>query len=234
MRELVTHFVLGHDENLRLRLKEALARFPYDLPYEIEEARSDPTFTASLKVEAEHYAGLGDIANYRAHTAEDEQVFISYQPPVPPTPEQTQQVAASAAYLQEMAALVWAEKSLADNALSDDMPLANAITLARERDEVAMFKERRDVGEHDLQSMIAAIVACIIRFGAPSNQDREWALDVLDRIGGMEERTDALYGPKTLWHPTIYLIVSLAHMRESNPSDVELARASSATHCLSG
>ena len=224
VRELVMRFALGPDENLRLRLKAALARFPDDLPYEIEEDRSRPTLTASLKAEAERHAGLGDIANYRAHTAEDEQVFISYQAPVPPTPEQTQQVAASAAYLQEMAAFVWAEQSLADKALSDDMTLANAITLARECDEVAMFKERRDVGEHAPQSMIAAIAACIIRFGAPSNQDREWALDVLARIEGMKERSDTLYISKIPWHPTISLTVSLAHMRGSNPSDVELAR----------
>ena len=224
VRELVTHFVLGPDENLRLRLKAALARFPDDLPYEIEEARSDPTFTASLRAEAEHYAGLGDITNYRAHTAEDEQVFISYQAPVPPTPEQTQQVAASAAYLQEMMTLGWAKKSLADNALSDDMTLADAVALARERDEAAAFKERQDVGEHAPQSMIAAIAACIIRFGAPSNQDREWALDVLARIEGMKERSDTFYGTKIPWHPTISLTASLAHMRGSNPSDVELAR----------
>ena len=224
VRELVTHFVLGPDENLRLRLKEALARFPDDLPYEIEEARSDPTFTASLKAEAEHYAGLGDITNYRAHTAEDERVFISYQAPVPPTPEQTQQVAASAAHLQEMTALGWAKKSLAANALSDDMTLADAVALARERDEAATFKERQDVGEHAPQSMIAAIAACVIRFGAPSSPDREWALDVLARIEGMRERPDTLYISKIPWHPTISLTVSLAHMRGSNPSDVELAR----------
>ena len=208
----------------RLRLKAALARFPDDLPYEIEESRSDPTFTASLKAEAEHHAGFGDIANYRVHTAEDEQVFISYQAPVPPTPEQTQQVAASAAYLQEMTALVWAKKSLADNMLSDDMVLADAVALARERDEAAMFKERQDVGEHAPQSMIAAIAACVIRFGAPSNQDHEWALDVLARIEGMTERPDTLYISKIPWHPTISLTVSLAHMRGSDSSDVELAR----------
>ena len=224
VRELVTHFALGPNENLRLRLKEELARFPDDLPYEIEETRSGRAFTDSLKAEAEHYAGLGDIANYRAHTAKDEQGFISYQSPVPPTPEQTQQVAASVAYLQEMAVFGWARKSLADNALSGDMTLANAITLARERDEASTFKERRDVGEEAPQSMIAAIAACTIRFGEPSSRDREWALDVLARIEGMRERSDTFYGTKIPWHPTIFLSVSLAHMRESDPSDVELAR----------
>ena len=224
VRELVMHFALGPDENLRLRLREALAHFPGDLPYEIEETRSDRAFTASLKEEAKRHAGLGDIANYRTHTIEDEQTFISYQSPVPATPEQTQQIAAHATYFQEMAVLGWAEKSLTDNTLSDGMALADAVALARERDKTSMFEERHDVGEHAPQSLIAAIAACVIRFGAPSAQDHEWALDVLARIEGMKERPDTFYGSKIPWHPTIFLITSLAHLRESNPSDVELVR----------
>ena len=224
VRELVMPFALGPDENLRLRLREALAHFPGDLPYEIEETRSDRAFTASLKEEAERHAGLGDIANYRKHNTDGEQIAISYQSPVPATPEQTQQIVANAAYLQEMAVLGRARKSLTDNTLSDGMAPADAVALARARDKASMFKERRDVGEHAPQSMIAAIAACVVRFGAPSNQDREWALDVLARIEGMKERPDTFQGLKIPWHPTIALAISLAHMRESNPSDIELAR----------
>ena len=130
VRELVMRFALGPDENLRLRIKEALARFPDDLPHEIEETCSDRAFTDSLKEEAKRHVGLGDIANYRTHTTEDEETFIYYQSPVPATPEQTQKIVANAVYLQEMAVLGWARKSLVDNALADDMALADAIALA--------------------------------------------------------------------------------------------------------
>ena len=222
VRELVMRFALGPDENLCLRLKEALARFPDDLPHEIEETRSDRAFTDSLKEFAERHAGLGDIANYRKHNTEGEQIAISYQSPVSATPEQTQQIVANTAYLQEMAVLGWARKSLADNMLSDDMVLADSVALARECDEVSIFKERHDVGEYGPQSLIAAVAACVIRFGAPSSQDREWALDVLARIENIKERPDTLYSSKIPWHPTIDLINSLAHMRESNPTDTEL------------
>lgn len=224
MRELVMHSVLGPDENLGLRLKEALARFPDNLPYETEEARSDRNFTASLKEFAERHAGLGDIANYRKHNTDGEQTVISYQSPVTATPEQTQQIAANETYLKEMAVIGWARKSLADNTPSDGMTLADAIALARERDEASMFKERRDVGEYGPQSLIAAVAVCVIRFGVPSSQDCEWALDVLARVENMKERPDTLYNSKIPWHPTIDLINSLAHMRESNPSDAELVR----------
>ena len=224
VRELAMHFAISPDKKLRDHFKEALARFPDDLPYDVEETRSNRNFTASLKEDAERYAGLGDIANYHKHGTEDEQVVVSYQSPVPPSPEQTQKIAANATYLQETAVIGWAGNSLADNAPSDGIALADAIALARTRDNASMFEERRDVADHTTQSMIAAIAACVIRFGDPSAQDHDWALDVFTRIEGMKERPDTFHGSEIPWHPTIYLITGLAHIREANPSDLELAR----------
>ena len=89
VRKLAMHFAISPNKKLRDHFKEALARFPDDLPYEVEATRSNRNLTASLKEDAERYAGLGDIANYSKHRTENEQVVISYQSPVPPTPEQT-------------------------------------------------------------------------------------------------------------------------------------------------
>ena len=224
VRDLAMRFAISPDKKLRDHFKEALARFPDELPYEVEETRSNRNFTASLKEDAERYAGLGDIANYRKHRTEDEKVVVSYQSPVPPTPEQAQKIAANDTYLQETAVIGWAGNSLADNALSDGIALADAIALARARDNALMFKERRAVGHHTTQSMIAAIAACVIRFGDPSAQNHDWALDVFTRIEGVKERPDTSFGSEIPWHPTIYLINSFAHIREANPSDLELAR----------
>ncbi len=173
VQELAMDFAISPDKKLRDRFKEALARFPNDLPYEFEETRSDRNLTASLKEDAEHYTGLGDIANYRKHRTEDEQIVASYQSPLTPSPEQTQKLAANATYLKETAVIGWAGNSLADNVLSDGIALADAIALARARDNALMFNERRDVGSHTTQSMIAAIAACVIRFGDPSAQNHD-------------------------------------------------------------
>ena len=224
VRELATRFAVGPDKNLRDRIKEALARFPDDLPYEIEETRSDCEFTASLKEDAERHAGLGDITNYSRHKTENEQVVVSYQPPVPLTSEQTQELARSTTYLQETAITAWARKSLADNAPSDEFTLAATVKMAQARDNPSMFKERHDIGSHTTQSMIASVAACVIRFGDPFSQDQDCALDVLDRIEAMKERPDTFYESKFSCHPTIFLISGLARLRESNPSEIELAR----------
>jgi hypothetical protein len=94
-------FALSNKDGLRERFKEALARFPDDLPYEIEEHRCVPAATASLKEKADRWAGLGDIKNYRMHATETDEVLISYKPPKPLTPDQEKHFAESATSLQE-------------------------------------------------------------------------------------------------------------------------------------
>ena len=224
VRELAMRFAIGPDKNLRDHFREALARFPDDLPYEVEETRSKAKLSASLKEDAERNAGLGDIANYKKHRTEDEQVVVSYESPVPPTPEQTEKTAATATYLQESVVIAWAGKSLANNTLSDGIALAEAIALARARDDALMFNERHDVEDQTTQSMIAAIAACVVRFGDPTSQNRDWALDVFTRIEGMKERPGTFHGSEIPWHPTIYLITGLTHIRAASPSDLDLAR----------
>ena len=224
IRELVMRFAIGPDKALRHRIKKALAHFPDDLPYEIEETRSDPNLTASLMEEAQRHVGLGDIVNYSEHKTEDEQVVVSYQSPVSPPPKNRQELAKSAKYLEEEAIINWAMKSLAGNALSDGIALADAVDLARACDNPSMFKERHDVGDHTTQSMIAAIAACVMRFGDSSSQDHYWGLDVLTRIDNMKERQDTFFGSRISWHPTNFLITGLAQLRESDPTNLERAR----------
>ena len=224
VRELAMRFALGPDMKLRDRIRSALADFPYNLPHEIEETRSDPKFSASLKEDAEQYAGLGDIANYRKQKIEDEQVVVSYESPIPATPERAQKLAASTTYLQETAIIGWAMKSLADNVPSDGFALTDAVALARARDNPSMFEVLRDVGDDTTQSMIASVAACVIRLDGVSSHDRDWALDVLLRIERMKERPGTFFGAKSLWHPVKFLLTGLELLHQSNPSDLELAR----------
>ncbi len=224
VRDLVIRFAIGPDENLRHRFKNALARFPDDLPHELEETRSDHQFTESLKEVAERHAGLGDIANYSKHKTGDEKIFVSYQPPVPLTSEQNQELDRNTTYLQEIAITGGAMQSLIDNTLVDEFKFDDAVNLAQARDNPSMFIERHDIGNQATQDMIAAIAACVIRFGDPFSQDHDWALDVLDRIEHMKERSDTFYESKITCHPTIFLVTGLRRLRESDPSNIELAR----------
>ena len=127
VRELAMRFALSKDDGLRERFKEALARFPDNLPYEIEEDRRSPAATASLKENAERWAGLGDIMNYRKNATGADEVLFSYEPPNPLTPAQKKLLAESSTSLQEYSVIAWATKSLKANKLDDVVSLEEAL-----------------------------------------------------------------------------------------------------------
>ena len=134
VRQLAILFALSENETSREHFKAALKSFPVDLPYELEEDRSNPGATAHLRENAERWAGLGDRKNYLQSPVADDKVMITYEPPTPLTPAQEQRLAESATYLREQNALAWAAKSLSEDKLADGWTLADAITFARARE----------------------------------------------------------------------------------------------------
>jgi hypothetical protein len=216
IRELAMRFAVGKNDGLRKRFKEALARFPDDLPYEIEEHRTNPAAVTSLKEKAERWAGLGDIENYRKHVTKADEVFIAYEPPKPLSPEQEKRLEASSTSLQEYNAIGWATKSLADNKLGEGISLEDAIAFARARDAATTFFERKDTGEHSAQTTISAVAAVVVRFGPAMGTDCDWAWDVMGRVAVMAEPKDGFRGSKIPWHPANHLVVALVHDRRSS------------------
>jgi hypothetical protein len=224
VKELAMRFAVGKNDGLREGFKEALARFLDDLPYEIEEHRSNPAATTSFKEKAERWAGLGDLENYREYVTTTDEVFIAYEPPKPLTPEQEKRLEASSTWLQEYNVVAWATKSLGDNKLVDSMSLEDAIAFARARDTATIFVERKNAGEHSAQTAISAVAAVVVRFGPAIETDCDWAWDVMGRVAVMAE-PDGFRGSKIPWHPANHLVAALVHDRRSNaPREDSAAR----------
>ena len=135
---------MSGNDSIRERFKAALAAFPIDLPYDVEEQR--PHANTDLLEKAERWSGLGDRDNYEQAPAGNDQVLISYQPPVALSEAQEKRLAESATHLNEQIRLSWATKSLEENRPADGWTLAEAITFARERDSKTLFNIRLDVG----------------------------------------------------------------------------------------
>ena len=216
IRDLVMRFALTADDGLRQRFKKILARFPDDLPYEVEEQRSSSGATASLKEVAERWAGLGDIQNYRKYQTKTNEVMISYEPPNPLTPAQEKRLEESTTSLQEYNVIGWATKSFQANALVDGLSLADAVAFARARDNDTILAERKESGGHSAQTTISAVAAVVIRFGSTSGTDYDWAWNVMRRVAAMREPKGTFHGSKIPWHPANHLIVSLVHDRRSS------------------
>ena len=216
VRELAMRFTLSNHDGLRKRFKEALECFPKNLPYEIVERRDHPAATASLKEDAERWAGLGDYKNYRKHATDANKVVISYESPNPLTPTQEERLAAITTSQQEYSVTAWATQSLQENKLADTVSLEDAIAFARKRDNSTMFVERKNAGEHSAQTTVSAIAAVVIRFGPDAGADYDWAWDVMERVSVMTEPKDTYPGSQIPWHPASHLIASLVHDRRSD------------------
>jgi hypothetical protein len=214
VRELAMRFALSKDRGLRARFKAALARFPDELPFAIEELRTDAGVSARLRESAERWSGLGDIANYRAQPAEGGGLLVGYEPPKPMSEKEEERLRESTASLQEHNALGWATKSLNGNALAEGMSLAEAVAFARARDKGGIFTERKEA-EHAGQTVISAVAAVVIWLGPAAGADLAWAWDVMARVSAMREPKGQFSGAKIPWHPGKHLILALLHDRRS-------------------
>ncbi len=221
VRQLAMLFALSPDNNLRERFRTAVAQFPDDLPFEFEEERGNVELATQLREKAERWAGLGDSTNYR-QSQDDQKVYVHYDPPGGMSAKQQQQLDSATAYLYEQNVLGWTTRYLETGNPREGMTLAEAVTLAREKDRPTLFRQREDVGDHTRQSVVSSVAACVLRHGFDDRTNLDWALDVLRRIEKMEELPNHFAGVLVPWHPSKHLVVGLAELRKRNSSDKKL------------
>jgi hypothetical protein len=207
-------FALNEDSALSEKFKAALARFPDDLPYELEEQKSNAEFTAHLKEEAERWAGLGDRKNYKQTQHDETRVAITYESPRPLTEKEQKRLKESTTSVQGFNIVGWAVKSLEANKIADGLSLDQAVAHAKSVDTRSAFDERNESASSP-QSVAASVAACVIRFGDPQSDDYEWAWDVMARVEAMKEPDGVYGGAKIPWHPATRLVIALHHDQRS-------------------
>src|SRR5690606_11881878 len=84
IKQLAMQFAVNGNDALVEQFKLALANFVTALPYEFVEQRSDPATKAALTKQAEEYAELAVVENYPGYRTPDNQIMVSYQPPLSP------------------------------------------------------------------------------------------------------------------------------------------------------
>ena len=214
VRQLAMLFALNKDSALSEKFRVALAQFPDDLPYEVEEQKSDAGFTAHLREDAERWAGLGDRKNYKQIQHDETRVAITYESPTPLTEIQQERLKESTTSLQGFNIVGWAIKSLEANAVADGLSLDKAVAHAKFVDTKSAFDERNESASSP-QSVIASVAAVVIRLGDPQGEDCKWAWDVMARVEAMKEPERLFGGAKIPWHPATRLIIALHHDRRS-------------------
>lgn len=210
IRSLAPWFALSPDEDLRAAFHERLAQFSTDLPYEYEEERRISSLEASLREDAEQWAGLGDASNYRAsRTPDGQQMMVEYKSPVPVSDATRQRAEEASVSLNEFRIAGWVGKSLRAGAPDPSSTLETALAFVKMRDTPRLFHDLAPAGAGMTQSAVSGVAACVLLLGTPSPEDKAWALDVMGRVEAMGEERDDIGGQNIPWHPAFHLIAVL-------------------------
>ncbi|MDE0422406.1 MAG: hypothetical protein OXK76_16190 [Gammaproteobacteria bacterium] len=214
IRQLAMRFATA-DSDLREQFAALLARFPDDLPYTTEGQRADERAKDYLRENARRWAELGDIGNYGRIEVEGEPAGIAFRSPTPRTEQEERQVEANAAYFEESGVIGWATRCLQAGTIVGGVSLGDAIRVAKDRDYVGMFDERRDPEHQSPQTVVSAVAAAALLSEDLSTSDREWAWMVMARVEVMQEPADAWPGSRIPWHPASHLVAALAGDRRA-------------------
>lgn len=199
---------------IRDRARDAILNFKNDLPYQYEEHRDIPEARADLTAQALEYAELADPKNYQAYnTKEDsDQIAIVHVSPSATKPENVARAEEASKRLRQGSLWTWASKSFEEKTLSDTYKVEDAIALAREADASDLFEHSNNENEEEQLGMrrgaVAATAAIALNFREGRTQeDLEWARDVLRRAIRLPEKPDLMWSPGSVipWHQAIYV-----------------------------
>ena len=201
------------------RAREAILNFENDLPYQYEEHRNSLEAREYLTTQAREYAELADTNNYQAYrTKEDsDQIAIVHVSPSAAKPENVARAEEASKQLQQGSLWTWASKSFEEKALSDTFTIESAIAVAKETDASNLFEDSNDENVKEGLGMrrgaVAATAAIALNFREGRTQeDLEWARDVLRRAIRFPEKPDLMWSPGSVipWHQGIYVARGLA------------------------
>jgi hypothetical protein len=215
---MVPRFVFA-TEPIRDKAREAILNFKNDLPFQYEEHLIIPEAREHLIAQALEYADLADPETYQAYrTKEDsDQIAIVHVSPSATKPENIARAEEASRYLRQSSLWMWATKSFEGRAIQDTYSIEDAIAFAREADSSDLFIhsncENETVNLPLCRGAVAATAAIALNFREGRTQeDLEWARDVLRRAIRLPEKPNLMWSPSSVipWHQAIYVARGLA------------------------
>ena len=215
------------------RARDAVLHFKDALPYEIEEWQNDPETRARLEAQAIEYTELAVRENYRARKVPDREglLEIMHVSPSAQRPENVARAKEATVYLQQTGLWTWASKAFEAGKMDDQAKFAQAIELARQRDDLSLFEgpeSRHGEGTGIRRGAVAATAALVLthREGR-AGDDMEWARDAIVRAYTTTEDRDLMWHPQAVipWHQGIFVARGLAAELSHGSGDSETAIA---------
>lgn len=212
IRTLALVYMLGLNEALRGRFSSAVAAFPDELPFTLEEERAHAGLTERLRRSAEAWATMARLEDYRVGPTEDG-TRIQVAAPAVDTPEARDAQAQMERSNREYGLFLWAEKTLDGKEIPAGLPTASqALVIAKEVD-----ADLASVGEESLEDIraggVTGMAAVVLRDPqAHEPGDIEWAVDLLERtlVRPWPDVDPDIPNAVILWHPLRMAAAGLA------------------------
>jgi hypothetical protein len=188
LKDLSYLFALSNDDNEKTRFREALQRFPAELPYDYEEQKTNDGTTADFAERAAAWAKFWNPDNYALERVTDQPnlVALTYRDPEPPSTEAEKRQKESADNLRDFSVVAWAMKSFQHDEIQQNISLAQAIRFAQSRDTPRLFETVAEAGTGLTQTAVVAAAAVAVRF-CEDAAERDWGWSVMERVDGITD-----------------------------------------------
>lgn len=227
LRWLVPPYVLSTEFGERTRA--AILAFKDNLPFQLEEHRSNPDAREYFTKQALEYAELADTANYRARKVPDKEGFIevTHVSPSAALPENVAKTERATLSLQEGNLWAWASKVFENGQVDDPEKMTPAIELARKLDSASLYSEAKDDDEVAMRrGAVAALAALILEFRDGRTPDElNWARDVLKRALAAPDIRGPMWSSMSAipWYPAIFVARGLGADLRKGTADEDAA-----------
>lgn len=213
LRWLAPRYVL--DTSFRERAQAIILGFKDNLPYQIEEHRTNPASQEHLMKQAREYGELAVLENYYKRPAEEAgAVEVVHVSPSASTPENVAKVEKARLSLQESNLWAWVSTAFDEGKVDDEAAIPVAIELAKKLDDRKLFQSSTDEEEPGMRrGAVAATAALVLRFRTGRNaKELKWARKILMRAIKVQERPDTFWSPQSIipWHQSIFVARGLA------------------------
>lgn len=216
LKSVISRLFLFGGKDMSERVKEAVDRFVDDLPFSIEEHRNDQAAREHLMRQAQEYAELVDLENYRQVQApEVDQVVIFHESPTLTSPERIAQAKEALVRLQAGNLWAWASKYFESGEITEGFTIQSAVEFAESVDNTSLYEASSESDEliGMRRGAVAAAAAVALNHREElSEDDLVWARQVLRRALRCPEHKDTYWSRSSIipWHPLIFVARGLA------------------------
>jgi hypothetical protein len=213
------------------RTRAVILSFKDNLPFQMEEHRSNPAAREHLTSQALEYAEVADKKNYRTKkpVSDDGLVEVVHVSPSASKPENIAKAERAALTLQEGNLWAWASKAFENGKVDDPLNVSAAIKLARRIDSASLYEAAdEDENIRMRRGAVAATAALILHFREGRTAvELEWARDVLTRAFQVPEKRDVFWTAQAIipWHHGIFVARGLAADLRNGTGSAEAAVA---------